>query len=107
MTKRFSAKKATSTKEEFAQRIASNWDPLIKATTSRESDKFILRLPDGMREHLAEVAENQGRPMNAVVISALTEYLSGAKTPLESQLAEIKTALLALTEKVNKQDPAA
>ena len=33
--------------------------------------------------------------MNAVVISALTEYLSGAKTPLESQLAEIKTALLA------------
>jgi hypothetical protein len=107
MTKRFSAKKATSTKEGSAQRIARNWDPLIKATTSRESDKFILRLPDGMREHLAEVAENQGRPMNAVVISALTEYLSGAKTPLESQLAEIKTALLALTEKVNKQDPAA
>jgi hypothetical protein len=52
------------------------------------------------------VAESQGRTMNAVVIGALAEYLGGAKS-LESQLAVIKTALLALTKKVNKQDPAA
>ena len=42
--------------------------------TNRTSDKFILRLPDGMREHLAEVAERQGRPMNAVALDALALY---------------------------------
>jgi Arc-like DNA binding domain len=63
-------------------------------------------MPDGMRERLAEVAESQGRTMNAVVIGVLAEYLSGAQS-LESQLAEIKTALQALTDKVSGQNQAA
>jgi hypothetical protein len=42
--------------------------------TSRESDKFILRLPDGMRKHLAKVAERNGRSMNAEVVTALARY---------------------------------
>jgi predicted DNA-binding protein len=67
--------------------------------TSRESDKFILRLPDGMRERLAEVAESQGRTMNAVVIGALAENLAGAKT-FERRLDEIEKAIRALTEAV-------
>jgi predicted DNA-binding protein len=75
---------------------------LATAATSRESDKFILRLPDGMRERLAEVAENQGRTMNAVVIGALAEYLTGAKSA-ESQLAGIEKAIQALTDKVAQQ----
>jgi predicted DNA-binding protein len=63
-------------------------------------------MPDGMRERLAEVAESQGRTMNAIVISVLAEYLGGAQS-LESQLAEIKTALHALTDKVSGQNQAA
>jgi hypothetical protein len=62
-------------------------------------------MPDGMRERLAEVAESQGRTMNAVVIGVLAEYLAGAQS-LESQLGEIKTALLALTDKVTEQGQA-
>jgi predicted DNA-binding protein len=81
------------------------WNALVGAPTSRESDKFILRMPDGMRERLAEVAESQGRTMNAVVIGVLAEYLAGAQS-LESQLGEIKTALLALTDKVTEQGQA-
>jgi predicted DNA-binding protein len=88
--------------------LSQRWDmnALVGAPTSRESDKFILRMPDGMRERLAEVAESQGRTMNAVVIGVLAEYLAGAQS-LESQLAEIKTALQALTDKVSGPNQAA
>jgi hypothetical protein len=88
--------------------IAQGWDlnALVAAPTSRESDKFILRMPDGMRERLAQVAESQGRTMNAVVIGVLAEYLAGAQS-LESQLAEIKTALQALTDRVSGPNQAA
>ena len=78
-------------------------DTFLQAPTSRDSDKFILRLPDGMRERLAEVAESQGRTMNAVVIGALSEYLANSKS-LESQLAGIEKAILALTDKVSEQN---
>ena len=48
----------------------------------------------------------QGRTMNAVVIGVLAEYLTDAKS-IESQLAEIKTILQALTEKGFGNDQAA
>jgi hypothetical protein len=99
---RFSSNKSTVTIERIAQ-ARLDLNALTRAATSRESDKFILRLPDGMRERLAEVAESQGRTMNAVVIGALAEYLTDAKS-IESQLAEIKTILQALTEKVSGND---
>jgi predicted DNA-binding protein len=91
--------------QHFATEQGKRWSGLIQATTSRESDKFILRLPDGMRERLAEVAVSQGRTMNAVVIGALAEYLADAKS-LESQLAGIEKAILALTDKVAEQNEA-
>jgi predicted DNA-binding protein len=99
---RFSAKRVARAKEELSQRWGG-LNALTGAATSRESDKFILRLPDGMRERLAEVAESQGRTMNAVVIGALAEYLTDVKS-LESQLAGIEKAILSLTEKVAEQN---
>ncbi|MFM5717889.1 Arc family DNA-binding protein [Aeromonas caviae] len=36
--------------------------------TSRESDKFVLRLPEGMREKIAELAKASGRSMNAELV---------------------------------------
>jgi hypothetical protein len=41
-----------------------------------ESEKFILRLPDGMRALLAETAQRHGRSMNAEVVTALAWYLA-------------------------------
>jgi predicted HicB family RNase H-like nuclease len=37
--------------------------------TNRESDKIIVRLPAGMRKHLAEMAARRGKSMNAEVVT--------------------------------------
>jgi len=42
----------------------------MKQTTA-ESDKFMLRLPDGMRDQLKAVAAENGRSMNAEIVSRL------------------------------------
>ncbi|MDX7753336.1 Arc family DNA-binding protein [Aeromonas caviae] len=39
--------------------------------TSRESDKFVLRMPDGMRGEIAEWAKASGRSMNAEIVYRL------------------------------------
>lgn len=43
-------------------------DPLAP---SRTADKFVLRLPDGMRERVAEAARGSHRSMNSEIISRL------------------------------------
>lgn len=40
---------------------------------SRDSDKFMLRLPDGMRARIAEVAKGNGRSMNTEIVTRLQE----------------------------------
>jgi plasmid stability protein len=48
-----------------------------KSTTKRagrDSDQFMVRLPDGMRKQLARAAERNGRSMNAEIVTALTMY---------------------------------
>lgn len=42
----------------------------------RDSDKFVLRLPDGMRSLIKEVAEENGRSMNAEIVQILKRALS-------------------------------
>ena len=43
-------------------------------STGRDSDKFMLRLPDGMRERIKESAEKNSRSMNAEIVHALEQY---------------------------------
>lgn len=43
--------------------------------TTRASDQFPLRLPDGMRDELKRLANENGRSMNAEIVSALEDYL--------------------------------
>jgi hypothetical protein len=43
--------------------------------SSRTADKFVVRLPDGMREHIAEVAKNHHRSMNSEIIARLEQSL--------------------------------
>jgi len=75
--------------------------------TSRGSDKFILRLPDGMREHLAGVAARRGRSMNAEVITALALYFAHEGLTVEERfesnapfLVQLLKAVKELTEEV-------
>jgi plasmid stability protein len=39
--------------------------------SSRTADKFVVRLPDGMREQVAEVARTHHRSMNSEIIARL------------------------------------
>lgn len=62
--------------------------------TGRESDKFMLRLPVGMRERLAEAAAANGRSMNAEVVSRLQSTFKPEQQrldlrPLDEQKAEL------------------
>ena len=44
---------------------------MSKQFPSDQKDKFMLRLPDGMRERIAQAAEKEGRSMNAEIVRRL------------------------------------
>ncbi|WP_404839381.1 Arc family DNA-binding protein [Aeromonas media] len=46
------------------------------APTGRSSDKFMLRLPDGMRDTISELAKASGRSMNAEIVYRLQKSIS-------------------------------
>lgn len=50
------------------------------ATTGRESDKFMLRLPEGMRAFIKESAEKNGRTMNAEIVARLQAAFEAGTT---------------------------
>lgn len=56
--------------------------------SSRTADKFVVRLPDGMREQIAEVARTYHRSMNSEIISRLETSLlaESAATELPKNL---------------------
>jgi hypothetical protein len=43
------------------------------AKAGRGSDQFPLRLPDGLRDRIKQLAEANGRSMNAEIVSTLEE----------------------------------
>ena len=43
--------------------------------TSRTADKFVVRLPEGMRDRIAEVAKQHHRSMNSEIIARLEHSL--------------------------------
>jgi plasmid stability protein len=50
--------------------------PLKQAVySSRTADKFVVRLPDGMRERIAEVARTHHRSMNSEIIARLEKSM--------------------------------
>jgi hypothetical protein len=71
-------------------------------STNRESDKIIVRLPEGMRQYLSEVAARNGRSMNAEVVRALEIYfVNEYASPKESQ--SDATTLKDLADQMEKQ----
>lgn len=49
---------------------------------SRTADKFVVRLPDGMRERIAEIANGNHRSMNSEIILHLEKLVDDA-TPIK------------------------
>ena len=44
---------------------------------SRTADKFVVRLPDGLRADIEAAANASDRSMNSVFIQAVRQYLEG------------------------------
>ncbi|SBW12707.1 Transcriptional repressor arc (modular protein) [uncultured Alphaproteobacteria bacterium] len=52
---------------------------------TRDQNKFIVRMPDGMRDRIREAAEANNRSMNAEIVARLEESFSGeTKLSLEA-----------------------
>ncbi|EOG4614387.1 Arc family DNA-binding protein [Pseudomonas aeruginosa] len=49
----------------------------LPASTSRDMDKFVVRLPDGLRAEVEAEARRDERSMNSLIVVALREYLHG------------------------------
>lgn len=47
---------------------------MVQDTVSRALDKVIVRLPDGMRDHLKDVAQLNKRSMNAEIVAQLEQH---------------------------------
>lgn len=52
-------------------------------STNRDSDRFMLRLPDGMRDRIKAAAEANNRSMNAEVVASLEEKYPDPREDLE------------------------
>lgn len=48
----------------------------LQPCSSRTADKFVVRLPDGMREKISEVARIHHRSMNSEIICRLEDSLA-------------------------------
>ncbi|WP_085710884.1 MULTISPECIES: Arc family DNA-binding protein [unclassified Pseudomonas] len=50
-----------------------------KQFDSRTADKFVARLPDGLRAEIEAIANDSDRSMNAVFVQAVRQYTDGQK----------------------------
>lgn len=78
--------------------------PMANDMTGRGSDKFMLRLPDGMRDRLKESAEANMRSMNAEIVSRLEWSLKAGTLAMAVHRAkpneELKAKAYAVTERI-------
>nr|WP_052334978.1 Arc family DNA-binding protein [Burkholderia cenocepacia] len=69
---------------------------------SRSADQFVVRLPDGMREHIAEQARKNNRSMNAEIVARLEFSLDPNNDPERiaalDQVAEYTKRVLEATD---------
>ncbi|RWR45876.1 Arc family DNA-binding protein [Sinirhodobacter ferrireducens] len=57
------------------------------------NDKFMLRLPDGMRDRIKAAAEANNRSMNAEIVATLEEKYPAPKLPIREIARSIATLL--------------
>lgn len=68
----------------------------------REHDKFMLRLPDGMREEIASEAKNNGRSMNTEIVVRLRQSLDRGDVVagLADQITRIEAVVVGIDRKL-------
>lgn len=55
-------------------------------------DKYVLRMPDGMRDRIKKAADRSGRSMNAEIVTALEHYYP-AEPSIEDVLEKVHSAI--------------
>ena len=68
----------------------------MMAKTSNASDKFMLRLPDGMRDQLKKAADEHGRTMNAEIICLIERGQIGTTDQITPRDLFVASAFIAL-----------
>lgn len=64
---------------------------------SRTADKFVVRMPEGMRERIAEIAKGNHRSMNAEIIIGLEKLVDDSThVPNSGPLAQSAEEIRAL-----------
>lgn len=74
---------------------------LQKAT--RESDRFVLRLPDGLRDRIAEEAKKNGRSMNTEILSCISAQLGCEPARLTSLAETLQASVDALIRRLDEK----
>nr|WP_298815571.1 Arc family DNA-binding protein [uncultured Roseibium sp.] len=63
---------------------------MTSQTKAKDKDQFVVRLPDGMRDQIAEAAKRSNRSMNAEIVARLEEtFLSSVSARYKWALAQI------------------
>jgi hypothetical protein len=73
-----------------------------KSQVGRESDKFMLRLPDGMRDRIAEVAKQNGRSMNAEIVARLQRSIEVGTSLSQPRALDMMTMVAQITAEAAK-----
>lgn len=50
------------------------------------ADKYVLRMPDGMRDKITKLAKANGRSMNAEIVLILQEAIEGRRTGTDTNI---------------------
>jgi hypothetical protein len=70
--------------------MVRHWAKMSKEFPSRVLDKVILRLPDGMRDRLAEAATANNRSMNAEAVSRLEKSFDADQKQLIGEIGRLR-----------------
>lgn len=71
---------------------------------SRTAEKFVARLPDGLRAEIEAIANSSDRSMNAVFVQAVRQYTDGQKRQ-QLLLDALANAASSTTEKSSVVEP--
>lgn len=74
---------------------ATTDDGAMKETLAKDLDKFVLRLPDGLRDRIKAAAEMNNRSMNAEIVTTL-EGAYPRPISLEEVVADVRTSIAML-----------
>lgn len=75
--------------------------------TNRESDRFMLRLPDGMRDRIKTAAEANNRSMNAEIVARLQATFEAHSKDMQRRIKFPREGLFGLGISPDTEDLAA